>query len=382
MRGYIGTLLLVALFAATHLPSQAQEQARCFDENYICIGGRILDVWEQNQQVLGLPIEQLERETTGETTKQFQWFEWQRLELHPEQDRPYDVMLGPLGVERLAQQGRDWRSFPRSTEAPAGCRFFAETGQPVCGAFLAAWRAHGLELDGQIGYSEAENLALFGLPISPEQTETLADGNDYTVQWFERARLERHPELPGEFKVQPGRLVSELRGTPAPTQTVGSAWLNYVFPVGVAGTDYGRYHHDYPATDIFCPTGSPFLATTSGVVDFVSRVDVWNPATNRPEHRSGMAVAIIGDDGVRYYGSHLSGVAEGIEAGVRVAAGQVLGWTGKSGNARNTPPHLHYGISRPTTPDDWAVRRGEFPPYDHLRAWERGEMVPPDLADL
>jgi murein DD-endopeptidase MepM/ murein hydrolase activator NlpD len=141
--------------------------------------------------------------------------------------------------------------------------------------------------------------------------------------------------------------------------------------------DYGRYHHDYPATDIFCPIGSEFVAPTSGVVDFVSRVDVWDPATNKPEERSGLAVAIIGDDGWRYYGSHLAEVAEGIEPGVRVEAGQTLGRTGKSGNARNTPPHLHFGISHPTTPDDWRVRRGEIPPFEYLQAWSRGEQRTP-----
>lgn len=142
---------------------------------------------------------------------------------------------------------------------------------------------------------------------------------------------------------------------------------------------YGATHHDYPATDIFCPIGSEFLAPTDGVVDFVSREDLWDAATNRPEHRGGLAVAIIGDDGVRYYGSHLSAVADGIEPGVRVSAGQLLGLTGKSGNARSTPPHLHFGISRPTTPDDWQVRRGEIAPYPYLQAWQRGEMLTPQL---
>lgn len=116
---------------------------------------------------------------------------------------------------------------------------------------------------------------------------------------------------------------------------------------------------------------------TDGVVDFVSRVDEWDPATNRPEQRSGLAVAIIGDDGWRYYGSHLLSVTDGIEPGVRVSVGQSLGRLGRSGNARNTPPHVHFGISRPTTPDDWQVRRGEIWPYQYLRAWERGEMMTP-----
>ncbi|MFQ3632079.1 M23 family metallopeptidase [Roseiflexus sp.] len=162
---------------------------------------------------------------------------------------------------------------------------------------------------------------------------------------------------------------------PAPEQT----GLRYVFPVQDAACWYPASHHTYPAVDIFCPIGTPFVAVTSGAVDFVSREDLWKPSTNRPEHRGGLAVAIIGDDGVRYYGSHLSEVAVGIEPGVRVEAGQLLGWTGSSGNARGTDPHLHFGISRPTTPDDWAVRRGQVWPQPYLAAWKRGENMTPML---
>ncbi len=143
--------------------------------------------------------------------------------------------------------------------------------------------------------------------------------------------------------------------------------------------NYGRYHHDYPAADIFCPVGSEFVAVTDGVVDFVSREDSWTPAINDGGTRGGLSVAIIGDDGVRYYGSHLSQVADGIAPGVRVEAGQLLGRTGKSGDARYTNAHLHFGISHPTTPEDWEIRRGEVPPYDYLRAWQRGESVTPEL---
>jgi murein DD-endopeptidase MepM/ murein hydrolase activator NlpD len=154
----------------------------------------------------------------------------------------------------------------------------------------------------------------------------------------------------------------------------------YVFPVRSQGKiTYGRFHHDYPATDIFCAVGSDFLAVTDGVVDFVSREDRWDPKVNDGATRGGLAVAIIGDDGVRYYGSHLSQVADGIEPGVRVTAGQLLGQTGHSGDARTTDPHLHFGISHPTTPDDWQVRRGQIGPYDYLFAWQRGENITPKL---
>lgn len=146
-----------------------------------------------------------------------------------------------------------------------------------------------------------------------------------------------------------------------------------------AKTSYGKTHHDYPAADIFCPIGSHFVAVTNGVVDYVSRTDEWDPKINDGANRGGLSVAIIGDDGVRYYGSHLSEVADGIEPGVRVSAGQLLGLTGHSGDAINTTPHLHFGISHPTTPDDWAIRRGEIAPYRFLQAWQRGQNVTPDL---
>ncbi len=167
---------------------------------------------------------------------------------------------------------------------------------------------------------------------------------------------------------------------PATTTSVAPIPAPHVFPLSPASVaDYGVTHHDYPATDIFAPIGTEVVAVTDGIVDFVSRVDTWDPATDDPAVRGGLSVAIVGDDGVRYYGSHLSSIAPGIDPGVRVAAGQRLGVSGKSGNAADTPPHLHFGISRPTTADDWAVRRGEVDPYPYLQAWERGEDLTPQL---
>ncbi|HET9495872.1 MAG TPA: M23 family metallopeptidase [Chloroflexia bacterium] len=158
--------------------------------------------------------------------------------------------------------------------------------------------------------------------------------------------------------------------------------VTYAFPVQPArAARYGRYHHDYPATDIFCPPGSRFVAPTAGVVDYVSLADRWDPSTDDPATRGGISVAIVGDDGVRYYGSHLSSVAPGIVPGVRVRAGQLLGRTGKTGSARYTPPHLHFGISRPTYPADWQARRGEVNPYVYLRAWARGNTLTPTLPE-
>ncbi len=168
---------------------------------------------------------------------------------------------------------------------------------------------------------------------------------------------------------------------PSATQASGSsAGHRYVFPVRPASAaTYGQYHHDYPATDIFCPIGSLFVAPTDGVADYVSIKDVWDPQVDDPATRGGLSVAIIGTDGVRYYGSHLSAVEPGIMPGVQVAAGQVLGKTGKTGDARFVDPHLHFGISPPTTPTDWETRRGIVSPYKYLRAWAAGTQQQPVL---
>ncbi len=158
--------------------------------------------------------------------------------------------------------------------------------------------------------------------------------------------------------------------------------FRYIFPVqpsGAAGFAEGTASHGYPATDIFALVGTRFVAVTDGIVDFVSYKDTWDPATDDPAVRGGLSVAMIGDDGVRYYGSHLSAIADGIRPGVRVVAGQVLGLVGKSGDAVHTTSHVHFGISRPTTPDDWKARRGQVDPFPFLQAWRDGHNITPPL---
>ncbi|MEX0826189.1 MAG: M23 family metallopeptidase [Acidimicrobiia bacterium] len=154
----------------------------------------------------------------------------------------------------------------------------------------------------------------------------------------------------------------------------------YYFPLQPPGAGtYADGHHDYPATDIFAPEGTTVVAVTSGIVDEVGRIDTWDPAIDDPANRAGLYVTIIGEDGVRYHASHLASVEPEIEAGVEVQAGQVIGTVGATGNARQ--PHLHFGISRPTFPGDWEVRRGEVWPYEYLQAWTRGEDLTPVLPE-
>ena len=117
----------------------------------------------------------------------------------------------------------------------------------------------------------------------------------------------------------------------------------------------------YPAADMFTGRGCAFVAPVAGRVDEVTRTDPWRPASDRGADRGGRSVSLVGVDGVRYYGSHLEAVAPGIAPGVTVRAGRLLGRIGNSGSASITPVHLHFGISWPTRPGIWWVRRGDGP---------------------
>jgi len=154
----------------------------------------------------------------------------------------------------------------------------------------------------------------------------------------------------------------------------------YTFPVANCAVNYARAHHDYAATDILAKAGCKFVAPINGIVDEVSRIDTWRSPPNLGITRGGLSVSIIGEDGVRYYGSHLRSIPENIQPGVSVLAGDVLGAIGSTGSARGTAPHLHFGISWPTPPDTWWVRRGEVLPWKYLDAWKKGKDLSPAKA--
>jgi ELWxxDGT repeat protein len=227
-------LLLIVLTLPLLAPAslRAQEQ-RCFPETGFCISGRIRAFWEQNGglPVFGFPTGPQQQELVEGRPLQVQWFERTRLELHPENAPPYDVLLGRIGVDRLAQQGRpDWPQFPVAAQT-GDCLRFAETGHAVCGPILAFWRSHGLEFDGRRGVSYAESLALFGLPVSSPALEVL-EGRVYTVQWFERARFELHPENPPPYDVQLGLLGNEIRQSPPFVPQLGGIMADNLTVVG------------------------------------------------------------------------------------------------------------------------------------------------------
>ena len=214
--------LLLAAGVFTPRQSAAQGGPLCFDVPGItnCIEGRFREYWEQNGglAVFGYPITAATQQQTAEGTFLTQYFERNRFELHPEKARPYDVLLGRLGDDRLKQLGRDWFSFPKGQQT-AGCLWFVETGHSVCDqeagvGFKSYWESHGLQDPALSKYGRS--LALFGLPLSEPAMETNAAGATVITQWFERARFEYHPNQPDPFKVLLGLLGNEVRGAGSP----------------------------------------------------------------------------------------------------------------------------------------------------------------------
>ena len=86
----------------------------------------------------------------------------------------------------------------------------------------------------------------------------------------------------------------------------------------------GRRH---AGVDLMAPTGTPVVANTSG---FFKR------SSNR---LGGHAYYLEGDDGIVYYGAHLSEYVGGTRY---VRLGEAIGRVGSSGNAAGTVPHLHF----------------------------------------
>ncbi len=91
----------------------------------------------------------------------------------------------------------------------------------------------------------------------------------------------------------------------------------------------GRKHE---GIDIFAKRGTPVVSSTEGIVSQVG--------TNR---LGGLVVWVLGPGGQRHYYAHLDSYSD-VQPGMRIEAGRVLGYVGNTGNAKGTPPHLHYGV--------------------------------------
>lgn len=221
---HIRPLVLVAMCLSlliTARSAAAQGDSRFFPETGQTVSGSFLSYWQNNGglPIFGYPIGDAHSEVdpiTGNTYR-VQWFERERFELHPEYAGTRDeVLLGLLG--RQLTQGREndpafrpIASFP-STPSRA---FYPLTGHSLANEFKTYWERNG-------------GLPIYGYPISePFEERNPSDGGRYTVQYFERARFETHPEKPVTFRILLGLLGNQLMpaGSPSIQITAGAAHI-------------------------------------------------------------------------------------------------------------------------------------------------------------
>ncbi|HEX5504058.1 MAG TPA: kelch repeat-containing protein [Thermomicrobiales bacterium] len=178
---------------AAMLYADTPPPAACFAATGQCLRGRFLQYWQEHGglAINGFPIsgEFVELLEDGQYY-QVQYFERARFEYHPENPAPYDVLLGAFGRHFYPVD----TFFPTKNAAQPlpGATYFPQTGHNVRGKILVYWQANG-------------GLAQFGYPLSEEIQEQLEDGKTYTVQYFERARFELHPENPPPYDVELGQ---------------------------------------------------------------------------------------------------------------------------------------------------------------------------------
>lgn len=168
---------------------------RYFPETGHTLGGNFREFFETHGglDTYGFP----RTEPVMENGFLVQYFQRARMEWHPEISQ---VQLSLLGS--TLTQGRTFATVTATANTPE-LKYFPETSHTVHHAFLSFFNSRG-------------GLDQFGYPISEESVE---DG--FRVQYFQRARMEWHPELPQAYSVSLALLGDQY----ITKNLTGSGWL-------------------------------------------------------------------------------------------------------------------------------------------------------------
>ena len=154
-------------------------------------------------------------------------------------------------------------------------------------------------------------------------------------------QVEKSPALVGsadtkkerdrEFAARAKALFAPLNGMTLAMPVVGvqpydlsNSWHN--------ARDGGRRKHK--GIDIFAPKGTGIVAVADGIISYIGE-----------QPKGGLCLWLTTENGTSFYYAHLDRWAPGLYEGMEVRTGDLLGYVGNTGNARTTPPHLHFGVS-------------------------------------
>ncbi len=111
----------------------------------------------------------------------------------------------------------------------------------------------------------------------------------------------------------------------------------------------GRYHE---GIDLFAARGTPVVAVADGTLFRVAYSGI-----------SGNRLWLRDAAGTEFFYAHLDSYAPAAREGATVTKGTVVGYNGDSGDARGTPPHVHFQIH--------PGGGGPVRPYPIVSAWPR-----------
>jgi murein DD-endopeptidase MepM/ murein hydrolase activator NlpD/SH3-like domain-containing protein len=276
----------------------------------------------------------------------------------------YEARLASLGLTTTAL-GRDWKAAAERAlaEAPLVASPHREEGylppgEPTAVALrILARLGQEIEFDLQLVGDSTTLVFLEAWLVGPDSTRGLrrvasSDSGARALTFAPRESgeyiLRAQPEL-----LRGGRFILSLRVVPTlafPVRHGRESDIGSRFGAPRAGA---RRHH---GVDITARRGTPALATGDAVVTHVGTSPL-----------GGNVVWLRDQRGNGLYYAHLD--RQYITPGARVRAGDTVGFVGNTGNARRTPPHLHFGV----------YRRGEGP-VDPWWFLHRPPGEPPRLA--
>jgi peptidoglycan LD-endopeptidase LytH len=259
----------------------------------------------------------------------------------PITETPHEAYTRSLTAAGLADTalGRDWIAAaddavkrPVAATLPLNLSVRHDPAAPRAYAYqIDLRRGRVLEVEAVLDAADARVfIDLFRLKDNGDRDRVTSAGKGTTRVEHEATRdgvyiVRIHPELLRGGLLRIGQRTTAALTFPVAGRDAGAVKSYFRDP-----RDAGR--RDHHGVDIFAPRDTPVLAAADGFVSGVGTnrlggnvVWVWDPS-RRQSH---------------YY-AHLS--SQAVSTGARVRAGDVVGYVGNTGNARGTPPHLHFGI--------------------------------------